>query len=74
MVKKGIIKNRLFNDLAHDFAKKECSIHSSMSHPNIVKLYDYSDTPEEYQLFMEYADKGDYLCKKIIEVSKSIVN
>ena len=54
--------------MAHDFARKECSIHSSMHHPNVVKLYDYTESPDEYQLYMEYADQGDYLCQKILDV------
>jgi len=40
-----------------------------MSHSNIVKLYDYTETKEEYMLFMEYCDRADYLASKILEVN-----
>jgi hypothetical protein len=33
-----------------------------MDHENIVKLYDYAENHKEYQIYMEYADLGDYLC------------
>ena len=39
-----------------------------MHHSNIVKLYDYTETKEEYMLFMEYCDRADYLAAKILEV------
>jgi hypothetical protein len=41
-----------------------------MDHSNIVKLYDYTETKEEYVLYMEYCDKADYLPFKILEVNK----
>lgn len=50
------MKDKLFNDLSKFFAKKECAVHYLMKHPNIVEVYDYIETPTEYQLFMEYAD------------------
>jgi hypothetical protein len=40
-----------------------------MRHPNIIRLYDYAESEKEYQLYMEYAEKSDYLCEKILEVS-----
>jgi serine/threonine protein kinase len=57
------------NPLAHEFAKRECCIHSAMSHPNVIKLYDYAETDQEYSLYMEFADRSDYLCAKILDVS-----
>jgi serine/threonine protein kinase len=54
--------------MAHAFARRECSLHSMMDHPNIIKLYDYAENNNEYSLFMEYADRGDYLCQKILDV------
>ena len=55
--------------LAHEFARRECSIHGRMRHPNIIRLYDYAESEREYQLYMEYAERGDNLCDKILEVS-----
>jgi hypothetical protein len=43
-------------------------IHSVMRHPNIIRLYDYAESDQEYQLYMEYAERSDYLCQKILEV------
>ena len=40
-----------------------------MKHENIVNLYEYTETKEEYVLFMEYCDKGAHLSQKILEVS-----
>ena len=45
---------------------QECTIHSAMNHENIVKLYDYTETEDEYLLYMEFCDKGDYLAHKIV--------
>ena len=39
-----------------------------MEHPNIVELYEYVETPKEYIMYMELADQGDYLSKKILDV------
>jgi hypothetical protein len=60
--------------LAHDFARRECQIHSRMRHPNIICLYDYVESDHEYQLYMEHAEKSDYLCQKILDVSTCYVN
>jgi hypothetical protein len=43
-------------------------IHSQMNHDNIVKLFEYTETKEEYLLYMEYCDRADYLASKILEV------
>ena len=40
-----------------------------MDHENIIKLFDYVETPQDYQLYMEYADRSDYLSIKILDVS-----
>lgn len=48
VVKKIIDKGKLFNELSHQFAKQECAVHASMNHENVVKLYEYSETPKEY--------------------------
>lgn len=43
-------------------------IHSKMNNENIIKLYEYAETESEYQLYMEFADRTDYLCRKIMDV------
>jgi hypothetical protein len=44
-----------------------------MRHQNIVELYDYTETNDEYLLFMEFCDKADHLSKKIAEVRYNIL-
>lgn len=39
-----------------------------MKHSNIVELYNYTETEDEYVLFMEYCDKASYFANKILEV------
>ena len=44
---------------------KELYIHSSLNHPNIVKVYGYQESAEEIQILMEYAELGNlYQCIK----------
>lgn len=69
VIKKVITKDKLFNELSRFFAKKECAIHNAMRHPNIVELFEYTETPKEYIMYMELADQGDYLSKKILDVN-----
>ena len=40
-----------------------------MNNENIVKLYNYTETPNEHVMFMEYCDKSSALTEKIFEVS-----
>lgn len=44
-------------------------VHYQMNHENIIELYEYYDTKEEYQLYMEFADQSDYLSRKILDVN-----
>jgi serine/threonine protein kinase len=48
VIKKIIQKEKLINELSKHFAKKECSVHYAMNHPNIVKLFEYVENPTEY--------------------------
>jgi serine/threonine protein kinase len=68
------MKSDLMSPLSHEFARRECSIHSRMRHPNIIRLYDYAESEREYQLYMEYAERSDFLCEKILEVSNLTCN
>jgi len=59
--------------LAIDFAKKELSLHLQMDHPNIAKVYHYTETDESYCIFMEYAGFGsNYLSKKVLHSNKPV--
>lgn len=40
-----------------------------MDHENVVKLYEYTETKDEYVMYMEYCDRAGYLADKILEVS-----
>ena len=39
-----------------------------MSHDNVVELYNYTETEDEFLLFMEYCDRGAYLSDRIHSV------
>ena len=39
--------------------KDEIDIHLSLTHPNIIKLYSFSETTDYFYLVMEYAEKGN---------------
>ena len=70
MIKKVIVKAKLTDDQAKEYAKAEPEIHQWLStHNNVVRLYDQKETPEEYQMYMEYCDKGGALAEKVLEVS-----
>ena len=51
-----------------DSAKRECVVQSTLKHPNVVQLYEYTETEEDVRIFMEYMNMPDYLSEKIEEV------
>lgn len=48
----------------------ECQIHRQLSHPNIIKLHDFSKEGSSVELLMEYADLGD--CAKLLREKKRL--
>ena len=68
MVKKQVNKAKLCTDFARQSLKLECMIHEKLNHPNVVRLYEYTETPTTYELIMEYVSKGSHLEEKVIEV------
>lgn len=70
VIKKIIIKRKLTTEESRIYAKQEFELHGIVSgHPNIVSLYHTRETDTDYEVFMEHANKGDYLGDKILEVS-----
>lgn len=67
MIKKSILKSKLLSDLVKISAKRECAIHSTLKHKNVIELYDYTENEEELALFMEYANKPFYLSDLVVE-------
>lgn len=58
----------------HDYARQECIIQSQLGkHENIVELYDYTETSDEFVLLMEYCNDANYFEEKIESVSHSRV-
>lgn len=51
-------------------AKRECTIHKCLNNERVIKLYEYTETEEEYRLFLEYMNFPDYLADKLEEVKK----
>jgi len=45
-----------------------------MNHRNVVKLLEYTETKDEYVLYLEYCDKADYFSEKILERHTPIKN
>lgn len=71
MIKKAIIKSKLTDQTTWEYAKEESEIHKQFSNnDNVVRLYEAKETPESYDMYMEYCDKGDAFADKILEVSK----
>ena len=70
MIKKTIRKHKLMSEDNWMYARAECNIHQQVDgHNNIVKLYDSTETETEFQMYMEYCDKGSKLTEKIRTVS-----
>lgn len=51
-----------------NFAYKECVVHSQLSHDCVVKLHEYTESEDQFVLFMEYANDAEYFDNKIVEV------
>ena len=66
------MKNKLQDQLGINFAYKECVVHSQLNHDNVVKLHEYTESDDQFVLFMEYCNDAAYFEDKIIEVSTSL--
>ena len=55
------------------FVQRECTIHSSLHHPNVICLFKYGEDGESYNLIMEYANRGNYLEQKLIDVNDKLM-
>lgn len=55
----------------HEYARRECTIHSQLKHENVVELYDYTESDKEFVLLMEYCNDANYFQEKLEEVSSS---
>ena len=62
------MKKKLMSPEQFESAKRECVIQSALKHPRVVKLYEYTETDEDFRIFMEYMNMPDYLSEKIEEV------
>ena len=67
VIKKSTFKSQ-FNDFPEgmEFARQELTLHKSLSHPNIIKVFDVCESSSEFSMFMEYAGHGcNYLAEKV---------
>jgi serine/threonine protein kinase len=70
MIKKVIVKDKLLNPDTLKYAQQESDLHAMVSnHTNVVKLYDQNENEKQFEMYMEYCDKGDYFAEKVQEVS-----
>lgn len=65
VVLKRIIKTRMFSPAQRTSAYREAELHSKLIHQNIVQLYDYGETDNEFCLLMEYLPLNDYFVNKV---------
>lgn len=65
LILKRVLKHRLFTKENVESAYREVQIHMSLSHPNIVDMYDSGDTEHEILHLMEYLPAGTYFTQKI---------
>jgi len=63
------MKDKLVSETQHQYARRECTIHSQLKHENIVELYDYTESEKEFVLLMEYCNDANYFQDKIEDVS-----
>ena len=74
IIKKTIMKNKLCNeDLLHQ-ARRECAVNDLFSHPNIINLYQYTESADDLCLFMELANDPCYFERKLAEKHREIKN
>ena len=71
LILKRLQKSQIFTSYQLESAKREIMIHSMLHHPNLVELYDFSETEDEFQLLMEFIPRPDYFTEKI-EVVRTI--
>ena len=57
--------------MQHEYARRECTIHSQLKHENVVELYDYTESDKEFVLLMEYCNDANYFQDKLEEVSSA---
>ena len=74
MIVKSVEKKMLQgNELAQEYAKRECLVHSKLRNHHIIRMFDYSELEKRYVFFLEYAgDNSDYLAVRIGQLGKPI--
>ncbi|OMJ78729.1 hypothetical protein SteCoe_21407 [Stentor coeruleus] len=65
VILKRLRKSLLFSQYQLTSAQREIQIHQKLHHPNIVEMYDSSETDTEFLLLMEYLPRHDYFTEKI---------
>ena len=59
------MKDKLVSEVQHRYAKQECIIQSQLKHENVVELYDYTESYDEFVLLLEYCNDAAYFEEKI---------
>lgn len=72
LIIKRVNKKMLFTSENVESAYREVQIHLTLSHPNIVDMYDSGETDTEILHLMEYLPAGSYFTNKIEVVISSL--
>jgi len=75
IAKKVISKDHLKTEEMKHYARQEAEIHKMVSnHNNVVKLYADRETETEFEFYIEYCDRENYLADKILERTNPVSN
>lgn len=74
VIKKSIQKAKIMDQLGIELARRECVVHSCLTHDNIVKLHEYTENDEEFVIFMEYCNDANNFDEKIVNRLTPIMN
>ena len=74
LIKKRILKSKLFGKGQIEQARQECALQMSLSHSGIVELYEYFESDDEFTMFMEYCNDSNYFENKIESKRSEVKN
>lgn len=67
VVIKTVEKKNLVSSQMIENVKQECSLHSDLTHPNIVSLKSYTETANSFDLVLEHVNKASMLTDIVVK-------